>query len=79
MWDPGRVTMERAGNHTWKKSVVLAHPGVIEYKFTLGSWAREGADTAGEPLRNFEVNAAHDTVVVNTVLKWRTHVQPRVV
>src|SRR5262245_10691548 len=52
MWNPAKVLMESKGNHTWTKEIQLKGPASIEYKYTLGSWEREGADGTGSPLKN---------------------------
>src|SRR5689334_4816515 len=71
-WNPGRVKMEPQGNHTWSKEITIDNPLSIEYKYTLGTWEREGADASGSPLSNLVVDASHDKTVRDTVLFW-TH------
>src|SRR5215203_7408533 len=46
-WDPGKVKMEPKGNHTWTREILIDRPLSIEYKYTLGSWEREGANANG--------------------------------
>jgi predicted alpha/beta superfamily hydrolase len=70
-WNPGRVKMEPQGNHTWTKEITLNGPLSIEYKYTLGTWEREGADASGSPLSNLVVDASpQDKTVRDTVLFW---------
>jgi enterochelin esterase-like enzyme len=69
-WNPGRVKMDAQGNHTWTKEIVIDHPLSIEYKYTLGTWEREGADANGSPLSNSVVNVSADKTVRDTVLFW---------
>jgi predicted alpha/beta superfamily hydrolase len=69
-WDPGKIPMEYAGDHKWTKKITLAAPLSIEYKYTLGSWEREGAGATGSPLSNFAAKISHDTVIEDTVLFW---------
>src|SRR5215467_8540416 len=52
-WNPGKVKMESKGNHTWTREILIDRPLSIEYKYTLGTWEREGADANGSPLSNF--------------------------
>lgn len=69
-WNPGRVKMDAQGNHTWTKEITIDRPLSIEYKYTLGTWEREGADANGSPLSNFAVDASQDKTVRDTVLFW---------
>src|ERR1041385_8493053 len=46
-WNPGKVKMEPKGDHTWTKEISISGPVSIEYKYTLGTWEREGADANG--------------------------------
>jgi Putative esterase/Starch binding domain len=69
-WNPGKVKMDSKGNHTWTKEIVINRPLSIEYKYTLGSWEREGADASLSPLSNFVTNVSKDKTVKDTVLFW---------
>lgn len=69
-WNPGKVKMDSKGNHTWTKEIVINRPLSIEYKYTLGSWEREGADASLSPLSNFVTNVSEDKTVKDTVLFW---------
>lgn len=69
-WNPGKVKMEAKGNHTWTKEIIISRALSIEYKYTLGSWEREGANANGSPLSNHVVNVSKDTTVKDTVLFW---------
>src|SRR4030095_17014016 len=79
MWNPGKVKMEPKGSHTWTKEIQISRPLSIEYKYTLGSWEREGADANGSPLSNFATNVSQDKVVRDTVLFWTKGPRQRVV
>ena len=70
MWNPASVKMEPKGNHTWAKEINIARPISIEYKYTLGSWEREGANANGSPLSNFVANIDRNTTVRDSVLFW---------
>ena len=70
MWNPASVKMEPKGNHTWTKDITIARPLSIEYKYTLGSWEREGANANGSPLSNFVANVVGDMTVKDNVLFW---------
>jgi predicted alpha/beta superfamily hydrolase len=69
-WKPGRVKMDPQGNHTWTKEISINRPLSIEYKYTLGTWEREGANANGSPLSNLVVDASQDKTVKDTVLFW---------
>lgn len=77
-WNPGLVKMDYKGDHTWTKEITLGGPASIEYKYTLGSWEREGADASGSPLSNFQANIQKDTVIKDSVLFWTKGARRRV-
>ncbi len=54
-WNPGRVEMKYKGDHVWSHQLTVNKKQTIEYKYTLGSWDREAADSAGQPLKNLVV------------------------
>jgi len=70
MWNPAKVLMESIGNHTWTKEIQLKGPASIEYKYTLGSWEREGADATGLPLSNLAANVSRDSTIKDSILFW---------
>jgi hypothetical protein len=78
MWDSARVKTEPKGNHTWTKEITIARPLSIEYKYTLGSWEREGANANGFPLSNFDTDVSQDKTVKDTVLFWTSGTRQRV-
>ncbi|TPE44853.1 alpha/beta hydrolase-fold protein [Pontibacter mangrovi] len=71
-WNPGKVKMERLEDDSWQKEIVLHEPMLLEYKYTLGSWEREAADSTGKPLSNFTVNVESTLQVKNLVTNWRS-------
>jgi len=77
-WNPGKVKMDSRGNHTWTKEITINGPLSIEYKYTLGTWEREGAQADGSPLSNFVVDASQDRTVKDTVLFWTKGARKRV-
>ena len=77
-WNPGKVKMEPKGNHTWTKEITITRPLSIEYKYTLGSWEREGADANDSPLSNLVANVSGDMTVKDTVLFWTKGARQRV-
>lgn len=69
-WDPGKVAMVSSGDHTWVYRIHTPPGRTIEYKYTLGSWAHEGAGADGRPMPNFSVRVAGATTVTNSILSW---------
>ncbi len=69
-WDPGKVSMEYQGDHTWSKKVQLQEPQLIEYKYTLGSWELEATNVSGQPLPNFSIRVSGDTIIQDEVKHW---------
>jgi predicted alpha/beta superfamily hydrolase len=69
-WNPGRVKMDPQGNHTWTKEITLTRPLSIEYKYTLGTWEREGANANGSPLSNLVADGSQTKTIRDTVLFW---------
>jgi predicted alpha/beta superfamily hydrolase len=78
MWNPGKVKMELKGDHTWTKEITITGPLSIEYKYTLGSWERQGADAKGSPLANLVADVAADKTVKDSVLFWTKALPKRV-
>jgi predicted alpha/beta superfamily hydrolase len=78
MWDASKVKMESTGNHTWTKEISIDRPLSIEYKYTLGTWEREGAGANGVPLSNLVVDATQDKTVNDTILFWTNGRRKRV-
>jgi hypothetical protein len=71
-WNPSRVKMEFAGNQVWKKEIVFPQPISVQYKYTLGSWDREGTDSQGAPLQNFSATLFNGKLTSDTILNWKT-------
>ena len=69
-WDPQKVKMSACGNHRWAYCLERPAIQVIEYKYTLGSWEKEGTDATGQPLPNFSLHADKDTAVEDHVAFW---------
>jgi predicted alpha/beta superfamily hydrolase len=70
MWNPGKIKMDSKGSHTWTKEIDVSRPMSIEYKYTLGSWEREGADANGAPLQNLVAKITQSTTINDTILFW---------
>jgi len=69
-WDPEQVEMSARGDHHWTYCLERPAIHVIEYKYTLGSWEKEGADATGQPLPNFSIQADKNVEVKDQVPFW---------
>jgi predicted alpha/beta superfamily hydrolase len=69
-WNPSVLKMKNNGNHVWSFTIKTDATFPIEYKFTLGSWSREGAGVNGRPLSNFIIRISSDTVIKDIVPSW---------
>jgi len=77
-WQPDRVRLLATGGHRWRVTVQVPADASIEYKFTLGSWEREGADSAGRSGPNFRARIGRDTTITTLVPRWRSGPRERV-
>lgn len=71
-WRADGVAMSRTADGKWEATVSFARAMTLEYKYTLGSWAHEGADGDGRPLPNFHARLEPGTVVVDAVARFTT-------
>jgi predicted alpha/beta superfamily hydrolase len=55
-WRPSQVPMKYLADHVWSISIRIKGKQTIQYKYTLGSWAQEGAQADGRPLKNLSVS-----------------------
>lgn len=69
-WNPGALKMTNTGNHTWVIKIKTGASVPIEYKYTLGSWEKENANAAGNPLLNFIIKVKTDTIINDNVVSW---------
>ena len=69
-WNPSAIKMKNTGTHSWSFSLKTDVTYPIEYKYTLGSWANEGAEANGRPLSNFNIRIKRDTIIKDIVLFW---------
>jgi predicted alpha/beta superfamily hydrolase len=71
-WNPAGIKMKNMGNHSWSCTIQSNAAFPIEYKFTLGSWQKEGADASGRPCPNFITKPDRDTIINDNVPFWRS-------
>lgn len=69
-WNPSKVPMKPMGDHRWSFEIRCKPDYPIEYKYTLGSWKKEGANADGRPLQNFVVQSKIDKVVKDQIAFW---------
>ena len=69
-WDPGKIKMSRSDKNIWSFDFYTNADFPLEYKFTLGTWEKEGAKSDGTPFSNFILKAQKDTSVIDTVIVW---------
>ena len=75
-WRPDGVRMRAAGNQTWTHELKLEKQRSLEFKYTRGSWAREGADATGRPLPNFTHELKQSATIESRVDFWTTRREP---
>ncbi len=79
-WQPDQIKMtylgdslfQKSGVHRWQKKISFAKDEVLEYKFTQGSWANEGANEKGLPLENNYLTVSTTQTVTTEIDHWRT-------
>lgn len=69
-WNPGKVEMKSLGDHRWSFETRSKANYPIEYKYTLGSWAKEGADADGRALPNFAIQPKLTSTIKDEVVFW---------
>jgi predicted alpha/beta superfamily hydrolase len=77
-WNPSSLKMKNRGNHTWSFTINSSNAIPVEYKYTLGSWQREGANADGIPLSNFIIKVTSDTVVNDNVFFWLNNTKRKI-
>lgn len=69
-WSPDAVPMTYRGRDTWHVVVVFNQPMTVEYRYTLGTEERRGADYRGQPLPNFAVSTRRNLEVRDEITGW---------
>ena len=78
-WNPGKVPMKSLGNHKWSFQLDTKSDYPIEYKYTQGSWDKEGANSDGQPLQNFAIRPKTDVTINDRILYWTKGASKKVV
>lgn len=69
-WKPDAVKMDYLGRDTWRAVVLFGDAMPVEYRYTLGTDERLGADHRGQPLGNFSIRTRRNLDVQDEVLAW---------
>ena len=69
-WAPDGVPMTYQGRDTWRVVVLFSQAMDIEYRYTLGTEDRRGADSRGQPLKNFSVATRRNLKISDEVGQW---------
>lgn len=69
-WAPDAVPMEYQGSGLWRARVIFSRSMPVEYRYTLGSNERLGADKRGQPLRLNRVQVERNLELRDTVPDW---------
>lgn len=65
-WDPAGLAMAGSGGER-SATISLPRGTELEYKFTLGSWDREGLGPSGQVMPNYPLTVESDTNVTMTI------------
>lgn len=75
-WNPGKVAMTSVGDQKWTHTISSMSSQTLEYKYTLGSWQREGADATGAPLPNLSLTVEKPVTQKDEILFWTEGKKP---
>ncbi|PWJ36025.1 alpha/beta hydrolase-fold protein [Sediminitomix flava] len=70
-WHPQKVALDKLGDHKWKIDLEFEKGLALEYKFTLGSWSNEAADSTGNPLSNFILKVTDNENIHHEIKYWK--------
>ncbi|MBU1693020.1 MAG: histidine kinase [Verrucomicrobia bacterium] len=69
-WDPGAVAMQKRADGHWVLTVIVEQGTVLEYKYTLGSWATEALGPDGAIPPNSVLRVGGDMRIQDAVARW---------
>jgi len=69
-WNPGAMQLEQNKNDKWIGKYSFPNGYRLEYKFTLGSWEMEAADTNGKVPDNSNLDIVNDTILYIQIPSW---------
>jgi predicted alpha/beta superfamily hydrolase len=69
-WVPGAVPLQKRDDGRWGTKLTMPKGETLEYKFTLGSWARVENDTKGGEIRDRVLRLDADGTVYAVVERW---------
>lgn len=70
-WTPDQVPLKRIQHNLWQLSINVPAGKIIEYKFTLGAWAREALTSDRQIPFNYKLTVKSDTLVHHHIILWR--------
>lgn len=73
-WHPKKVPLKKVADNKWQTTVKLPEDLLIEYKFTLGDWQRQAAQSQNTPYQNFSTNVVSGKVQNHRIAAWTTEV-----
>jgi predicted alpha/beta superfamily hydrolase len=77
-WDPSVVKLNKQKDDTWSIDLSFTKGNKLEYKFTLGSWGKEGLNDRGGTPGNYHLTVNNDTIVFVEINKWGGSVPAKV-
>lgn len=70
-WYPNRFPLLHITGDIWQKTIRLKKGEIVDYKFTLGDWAREQTDEHGNISINKQILPLGDTTIIHQIRGWR--------
>jgi len=71
-WNSGAVPMKKNKDGSWTKTLSFKSGTHLEYKITLGSWAKEALDKSGHVPPNSVLFVKTNATVTTVVDKWKS-------
>jgi len=68
--DPHKVPMQYMGAGHWQIVLPIESNFDLEYRFTLGNWNRQMADSTGYTYDNYSLKPSRDTSVLSVIPGW---------
>ncbi len=70
-WYPGVTPLVKQPDGSWEIYFYFKKGTVLEYKFTLGTWAREALGTDGRTPPNSRFEVRDDTILTSYIPHWK--------
>lgn len=72
-WNPGISVFNKDDDTTWSRIFTFNKNESIEFKFTLGTWSKEGLENEDEMQKNFHFQTNKDTTIEYRINYWGTN------